>query len=74
MIIDEIKSILNKLNFSSLHDYNDKGNYISMLGIFEEELPLIQSKLSKEWSIVERRRNPENDFLRVDIIKHNKED
>jgi len=69
MNIDDIRNILTKLNFSSLHDYNDKGDHIEWLGIFEEELPLIQSKLSKEWSIVERRRNPENNFLRVDIIK-----
>jgi hypothetical protein len=40
-----------------------------MLGIFEEELPLIQSKLSNEWIITEKRRNPDNNFLRVDIIK-----
>lgn len=72
MTIDEIKSVLNKLNFSALHDYDDKGDYISKLGIFEEELPLIQNKLSKEWSIVERRRNPENNFLRVDIIRATK--
>jgi hypothetical protein len=69
MNINDIRNILTRYNFSALHDYDDKSNYISMLGIFEEELPLIQSKLSNEWIITEKRRNPDNNFLRVDIIK-----
>lgn len=65
----ELIKILDELNFSPLHDYDKKDDYISMLGIFEDDVILLDCVLPKGWIIVEKRRNPDNDFLRVDIVK-----
>jgi len=58
-----------EFRFSPLHDYDLKVDHISMLGLFEDTMFYFRSKLSEDWAIIEKRRNPKNDFLRVDIIK-----
>lgn len=68
MTYDQVKAVLDKMRFSPLHDYNDKETYFESLGIFEEDMIYLREQLSEDWTIVEKRRNPDNDFLRVDII------
>jgi len=68
MDITELVSLLTKWNFSSLHDYTNAGDHIEWLGVFEDTLEDLKTFIpSDEWVITERRRNPDNDFLRVDI-------
>jgi len=69
MTFDEVKKLMVELRFSPLHDYDLKEDHISMLGLFEDTMFYLRSKLSNDWVIIEKRRNSENDFLRVDIIK-----
>lgn len=57
--------------FSALHDYILKENHISMLGIYDETLECLRTLISDDWQFIEKRRNPENGFLRVDIVKKN---
>jgi len=61
--------VLDAFNFSSLYDYDNKGDYISMLGILENNVVLLDCFLPKGWVIVERKRNSKNNFLKVDIVK-----
>ncbi|GAB6989451.1 hypothetical protein [Paenibacillus pini] len=58
--------------FSAIHDYTLKDDHISMLGIYEESLEYLRTLISADWVFVEKRRNPENDFLRIDIVKKSK--
>jgi len=69
MTFEEVKDLMVKFNFSPMHDYTLKEDHIEWLGLFEDTMFYLRSKLSDDWIIVEKRRNPENDFLRVDIIK-----
>jgi len=69
MTFDEVKDLMVKFNFSPMHDYTLKEDHIEWLGLFEDTMLYLRSKLSDDWAIIEKRRNPENDFLRVDIIK-----
>jgi len=69
MNFDDVKILLNELRYSPLHDYNLKEDYIEWLGLFEEDMVYLKNRLSIDWEIIEKRRNPENDFLRVDIVK-----
>ncbi|MNK43705.1 hypothetical protein D3C87_624200 [compost metagenome] len=55
--------------FSQMHDYTLKEDHVSMLGIYEENLEYLRTLISDEWVFVEKRRNPDNDFLRIDIVK-----
>jgi hypothetical protein len=55
--------------FSSMHDYTLGDGEILALGIFEDVLEHLRTKLSDDWVFVERRRNTDNDFLRIDIVK-----
>lgn len=68
MIYRDLKKVLDKFNLSSLHDYNDKGDHVEWLGIYEDDMIFLRTLISQDWAIVERRRNPENNFLRVDIV------
>jgi hypothetical protein len=43
--------------------------HLELLGIYADEVKELKKDLSDEWEIIERRRNPDNDFCRVDIIK-----
>lgn len=68
MDITELKNLLSKWRFDACHDYTDKNDHIEWLGIFEDTLADLKTFIpSDEWIITERRRNPSNDFLRVDI-------
>lgn len=69
MDFDEVKELMVKMNFSPMHDYTLKEDHIEWLGIFEDVMFYLRSKLSDDWVIIEKRRNPENNFLRVDIIR-----
>jgi hypothetical protein len=68
-MFEDVISILTRFNYSPLHDYDNKTDHIEWLGIYEEDAGFIKDLLPEGWVIVERRRNPDNDFLRVDIIK-----
>ncbi|QOS99951.1 hypothetical protein JNUCC42_04125 [Brevibacterium sp. JNUCC-42] len=72
MTYDQVKTVLDKMRFSPLHDYNDKGTYFEALGIFEEDLESLRQIVSNDWEFVERKRNPDNNFLRIDIIPSRK--
>ena len=68
MDITELKSLLGKWKFDDCRDYTDKDDHIEWLGIFEDSLEDLKTFIpSDEWTITERSRNPDNDFLRVDI-------
>jgi hypothetical protein len=69
MTFDEVKQLMIEYRFSSLHDYDLKEDHIEWLGLFEDTMIELRSRLSDDWVIIEKRRNPKNDFLRVDIIK-----
>ncbi|WP_206459383.1 hypothetical protein [Anaerovorax sp. IOR16] len=69
MDIKDVVKVLNEFNFSPLHDYDLKENCIEWLGLFEDTMELLKTKLTDEWEIVERKRNSDNDFLRVDIVR-----
>jgi len=69
MNFDEVKKLMVEFRFSPMHDYTLKEDHIEWLGIFEDSMIYLRSKLSDDWVIIEKRRNPENDFLRVDIIR-----
>lgn len=68
MDITELKNLLTKWRFDACHDYTDKNDHIEWLGIFEDTLEDLKTLIpNDEWVITERTRNPDNDFLRVDI-------
>lgn len=70
MDLKEVEHILvTKLNCSRVHDYDIKEDYISWLGLFDDMILYLQSFLSDEWEIIEKRRNPSNGFCRYDIKK-----
>lgn len=41
-----------------------------VLGYFEDFLPYLREAIEENWDIIERRRNPDNNFVRVDIVKN----
>lgn len=70
MDLNEVEHILiTKLHCDRIHDYDVKDDYISWLGLFDDIIPYLQSFLSNEWEIIERRRNPDNGFCRYDVKK-----
>ena len=69
MDINELVKVLQDFNFSPLHDYDFKEDHIERLGLFEDTMEFLKTKLTDEWEIIELKRNPDNDFLRVDIVR-----
>jgi hypothetical protein len=55
--------------FSAMHDYTLEEDHISGLGLYEEDMIHLRTLIPVEWAFIETRRNPDNDFLRIDIIK-----
>ena len=69
MTIENLKKTLAEFNLTSAHDYEVDADGIKHLGIDEGDLEDLRPRLGREWRVIQKRRNPENGFLRVDIIK-----
>ena len=67
--IDEVRKVLTKFNFSSLHDYDNKGDHIEMLGAFDDTIEYLREFISEEWEFILKRKNEENGFCRIDIVR-----
>lgn len=71
---NNLKAVLILFNLDSLHDYKQlteaQGEYIQVLflGVYEEVLKEMM-ELLPDFEYEELRRNPDNDFLRVNIRK-----
>lgn len=74
MTFGEVKRVPESKPFyySPIHDYTLKEDCFSMVGLFEDEMHLLRTKITEDWAIVEKRRNPDNGFLRIDIVKAGK--
>lgn len=72
MNISEVNAIVSgkPYFFSAMHDYTLQEDHISMLGLYEEDMVHLRTLISNDWAFIEKRRNPDNDFLRIDIIKN----
>ncbi|GMX64471.1 hypothetical protein Elgi_37400 [Paenibacillus elgii] len=57
--------------FSAIHDYTLKDDHIQGLGLYEEDMVHLRTMIPEDWVFIETRRNPENDFLRIKIVKRN---
>lgn len=70
LLEQEVISVISDRPFfdSPLHDYTVNGDRIEWYGIFEESLELLQTMIPSHWQVIERKRNPSNGFLRVDIV------
>jgi hypothetical protein len=56
--------------YSRMHDYTLKEDHISGLGLYQEDMEHLRTLIPEEWSFVETRRNPDNDFIRINIVKN----
>ncbi|MBP1309199.1 hypothetical protein JOD82_002219 [Paenibacillus sp. 1182] len=76
MTLEEVIAVLEAKPFwfSRIHDYTLKGDHVSMLGLFEESMEYLRTLIGEDWIFVERRRNPDNYFLRIDIVKSKSSD
>jgi hypothetical protein len=55
--------------FSVIHDYTLEHDHIRGLGLYEEDMIHLRTMIPEDWAFVETRRNTENDFLRINIVK-----
>lgn len=71
MTLEEVIEVLynHPFWFNPMKDYIPEEDHISTLGIFEDTMEHLRNFISDDWAFVERRRNPYNDFLRIDIVK-----